>query len=136
MIGYTKWLLQSFNRLSCLLKGNLNHRDSSEKHVNQTLNMDVHLTSQYGSGAGGGTRAGLFRTPISGGVQSATSAHGLPRPALAVRNLMEQVDAIVSCLPTKFIFFLLIFCCIIRDFPHTFFYFFNSKVLNAFCFLI
>ncbi|KAK7389466.1 hypothetical protein VNO78_24538 [Psophocarpus tetragonolobus] len=39
---------------------------------------------------GGGTRAGLFRTPISGGVQSATSAHGLPRPALAVRNLMEQ----------------------------------------------
>ncbi|KAL8466515.1 hypothetical protein ACS0TY_035554 [Phlomoides rotata] len=38
----------------------------------------------------GGTRAGLFRTPISGGVQSATSAHGLPRPALAVRNLMEQ----------------------------------------------
>ncbi|XP_074268064.1 uncharacterized protein LOC141591583 isoform X1 [Silene latifolia] len=42
------------------------------------------------SGSGGGTRAGLFRTPISGGVQSATSAHGLPRPALAVRNLMEQ----------------------------------------------
>ncbi|KAL9235547.1 hypothetical protein vseg_010297 [Gypsophila vaccaria] len=41
-------------------------------------------------GSGGGTRAGLFRTPISGGVQSATSAHGLPRPALAVRNLMEQ----------------------------------------------
>jgi hypothetical protein len=42
------------------------------------------------SGTGGGTRAGLFRTPISGGVQSATSVHGLPRPALAVRNLMEQ----------------------------------------------
>ncbi|KAH9624546.1 hypothetical protein KSS87_017756 [Heliosperma pusillum] len=42
------------------------------------------------AGSGGGTRAGLFRTPISGGVQSATSAHGLPRPALAVRNLMEQ----------------------------------------------
>ncbi|MCI55502.1 FMN binding protein, partial [Trifolium medium] len=40
---------------------------------------------------GWGTRAGLFRTPISGGVQSATSAHGLPRPALAVRNLMGQV---------------------------------------------
>nr|CAB3481460.1 unnamed protein product [Digitaria exilis] len=37
-----------------------------------------------------GTRAGLFRTPISGGVQSATFAHGLPPPALAVRNLMEQ----------------------------------------------
>lgn len=45
----------------------------------------------YGSGTGGSSRAGLFRTPISGGVQSATSAHGLPRPALAVRNLMEQV---------------------------------------------
>uniref|UniRef100_A0A7N0U0K3 CREG-like beta-barrel domain-containing protein n=1 Tax=Kalanchoe fedtschenkoi TaxID=63787 RepID=A0A7N0U0K3_KALFE len=40
--------------------------------------------------SGGGTRAGLFRTPTSGGVQSATSAHGLPKPALAVRNLMEQ----------------------------------------------
>ncbi|KAJ4867216.1 Pyridoxamine 5'-phosphate oxidase family protein [Raphanus sativus] len=35
-------------------------------------------------------RAGLFRTPISGGVQNATSAHALPRPALAVRNLLEQ----------------------------------------------
>jgi hypothetical protein len=33
----------------------------------------------------------LFRTPISGGVHSATSAHDLPPPALAVRNLMEQV---------------------------------------------
>ncbi|XP_020526965.1 uncharacterized protein LOC18440674 isoform X2 [Amborella trichopoda] len=41
-------------------------------------------------GSTGGSRTGLFRTPISGGVQSATSAHGLPRPALAVRNLMEQ----------------------------------------------
>ncbi|CAL0335314.1 unnamed protein product [Lupinus luteus] len=47
---------------------------------------------QTGTGGvfGGGSRAGLFRTPISGGVQSATSAHGLPKPALAVRNLMEQ----------------------------------------------
>lgn len=49
------------------------------------------VSTPAGSGSGtGGTRAGLFRTPISGGVQSATSAHGLPRPALAVRNLMEQ----------------------------------------------
>ncbi|RRT45388.1 hypothetical protein B296_00055171 [Ensete ventricosum] len=39
-----------------------------------------------------GSKAGLFRTPISGGVQSATTVHGLPPPALAVRNLMEQVD--------------------------------------------
>ncbi|XP_020582577.1 uncharacterized protein LOC110026116 [Phalaenopsis equestris] len=37
-----------------------------------------------------GSKAGLFRTPISGGVHSATSAHDLPPPALAVRNLMEQ----------------------------------------------
>ncbi|XP_042021481.1 uncharacterized protein LOC121768935 [Salvia splendens] len=56
---------------------------------------DINLTTpplmgSYGTSSGGGTRAGLFRTPISGGVQSATSAHGLPRPALAVRNLMEQ----------------------------------------------
>lgn len=42
-----------------------------------------------GSSSGSG-RAGLFRTPISGGVQSATSSHGLPPPSLAVRNLMEQ----------------------------------------------
>ncbi|CAI9267658.1 unnamed protein product [Lactuca saligna] len=47
-------------------------------------------TSTHGAGSAGGTRAGLFRTPISGGVQSATSVHDLPRPALAVRNLMEQ----------------------------------------------
>ncbi|CAK7323747.1 unnamed protein product [Dovyalis caffra] len=37
-----------------------------------------------------GKQSWAFRTPISGGVQSATSAHGLPQPALAVRNLMEQ----------------------------------------------
>lgn len=58
-------------------------RDNSHT---DTSNNDAPLTVSYGSG----TRAGLFRTPISGGVQSATSAHGLPRPALAVRNLMEQ----------------------------------------------
>ena len=51
------------------------------------------ITGGLVSGTGGGTRAGLFRTPISGGVQSATSAHDLPRPALAVRNLMEQVNS-------------------------------------------
>ena len=39
----------------------------------------------------GVSRTGLFRTPISGGVQSATLAHRLPDPAVAVRNLMEQV---------------------------------------------
>lgn len=53
--------------------------------------MTSPFFASSGNTTGGGTRAGLFRTPISGGVQSATSAHGLPRPALAVRNLMEQV---------------------------------------------
>ena len=55
------------------------------------MKVETPLIMPHGSGTGGGARAGLFRTPISGGVQSATSAHGLPRPALAVRNLMEQV---------------------------------------------
>ncbi|CAA7410277.1 unnamed protein product [Spirodela intermedia] len=52
-------------------------------------NPVTEIIKPSGSGASGGSK-GLFRTPISGGVQSATSAHGLPRPALAVRNLMEQ----------------------------------------------
>lgn len=47
-------------------------------------------TTTHTSADSSGSRAGLFRTPISGGVQSATFAHGLPPPALAVRNLMEQ----------------------------------------------
>ncbi|KAM6561887.1 hypothetical protein CsatB_021885 [Cannabis sativa] len=87
-----KWLLQSFNGLYCLLKGDLSQRKNSDTHLNLEPTVDSSLSSQCGSSAAaaGGTRAGLFRTPISGGVQSATSAHGLPRPALAVRNLMEQ----------------------------------------------
>ncbi|KAG2243116.1 hypothetical protein Bca52824_095049 [Brassica carinata] len=48
------------------------------------------LALPQGAGNSGGNRAGLFRTPISGGVQNATSAHALPPPALAVRNLLEQ----------------------------------------------
>lgn len=90
MCGWIKWLLKSFNDLYFVMKGNLNHHDSGEKGVDKAFNVDVPLTSHSANGAGG-TRAGLFRTPISGGVQSATSAHGLPRPSLAVRNLMEQV---------------------------------------------
>lgn len=74
-----------------VLKGNLDHSESSEIDLDEALKVDMSHTPPSASGAGGGTRAGLFRTPISGGVQSATSAHGLPRPALAVRNLMEQV---------------------------------------------
>ncbi|XP_058068175.1 uncharacterized protein LOC131217282 isoform X2 [Magnolia sinica] len=53
-------------------------------------NSGATIPLMGGSGTSGSSRAGLFRTPISGGVQSATSAHDLPRPALAVRNLMEQ----------------------------------------------
>ncbi|KAG2317379.1 hypothetical protein Bca52824_020501 [Brassica carinata] len=53
----------------------------------------ISLALPQGAGNSGGNRAGLFRTPISGGVQNATSAHALPPPALAVCNLLEQ-----SCL--------------------------------------
>jgi hypothetical protein len=90
MCGYIQWVLRSFNDLYIVLKGNLNHCESGAKDVDEPFNEGTSLTSHSASGAGG-TRAGLFRTPISGGVQSATSAHGLPRPSLAVRNLMEQV---------------------------------------------
>ncbi|KAJ1410004.1 FMN-binding split barrel [Sesbania bispinosa] len=72
---------------------NLSHSQSTDKGTDEPLQTGMSwstITTPGGSGSGGGTRAGLFRTPISGGVQSATSAHGLPRPALAVRNLMEQ----------------------------------------------
>ncbi|PKI62597.1 hypothetical protein CRG98_017019 [Punica granatum] len=71
-------------------EGDLDHNRSSETDVDETLKMEMPLAVPYGSG----TRAGLFRTPISCGVQSATSAHGLPQPALAVRNLMEQARRI------------------------------------------
>lgn len=84
------WL--SCNGLLCVVKDNLNHNQSSENVADEGQRVDMPLTAPGGSVAGGGTRAGLFRTPISGGVQSATSAHDLPRPALAVRNLMEQVN--------------------------------------------
>ncbi|XP_034695146.1 uncharacterized protein LOC117921416 isoform X3 [Vitis riparia] len=82
--------LASEESVSSLSQGNLNHNRSPEKGVDEMSKMEMPLTASHGSITGGGTRAGLFRTPISGGVQSATSAHGLPRPALAVRNLMEQ----------------------------------------------
>ncbi|KAK7372167.1 hypothetical protein VNO80_05538 [Phaseolus coccineus] len=71
---------------------NISHSEteSSEEDQDVPLQMNMSWSSISTPVGGGGTRAGLFRTPISGGVQSATSAHGLPRPALAVRNLMEQ----------------------------------------------
>ncbi|KAL6996105.1 hypothetical protein U1Q18_006244 [Sarracenia purpurea var. burkii] len=73
-----------------LSQGNSDFDQNNKKFPNETPKLEESFIATYGSGTGGGTRAGLFRTPISGGVQSATSAHGLPRPALAVRNLMEQ----------------------------------------------
>ncbi|KAG6760598.1 hypothetical protein POTOM_037121 [Populus tomentosa] len=89
--GCIKWLLRlSSDGLSCVMKDNIEQSESSEKDAENILKVETPLIVPHGSGTGGGTRAGLFRTPISGGVQSATSAHGLPRPALAVRNLMEQ----------------------------------------------
>lgn len=86
----------TFDLFGCLfiVKENLNHFESSDNEIQEPIQTGMSwstITTPGGSGSGGGTRAGLFRTPISGGVQSATTAHGLPRPALAVRNLMEQV---------------------------------------------
>ncbi|GAB2268516.1 hypothetical protein Dimus_003473 [Dionaea muscipula] len=71
-------------------EANSSHKPSVVKALNNSSKVVTPLTIGFGGGVSGGTRAGLFRTPISGGVQSATSAHGLPPPALAVRNLMEQ----------------------------------------------
>uniref|UniRef100_A0A6M2EBR6 CREG-like beta-barrel domain-containing protein n=1 Tax=Populus davidiana TaxID=266767 RepID=A0A6M2EBR6_9ROSI len=89
--GFIKWLLRlSSDGLSHVMKDNINQSESSEKDAEKILKVETPLIVPHGNGTGGGARAGLFRTPISGGVQSATSAHGLPRPALAVRNLMEQ----------------------------------------------
>ncbi|KAK4365672.1 hypothetical protein RND71_013552 [Anisodus tanguticus] len=69
----------------------LSQDNSDKRETNRIdLNQASKVVTPLEHSTGGGTRAGLFRTPISGGVQSATSAHGLPKPALAVRNLMEQ----------------------------------------------
>nr|CAD1825450.1 unnamed protein product [Ananas comosus var. bracteatus] len=66
--------------------------DLSNNGVDEaSISSKPEAVTAFGAGSGSsGSRAGLFRTPISGGVQSATSAHDLPPPALAVRNLMEQ----------------------------------------------
>ncbi|KAM3375185.1 putative protein isoform X1 [Capsicum galapagoense] len=81
------WLLQlCCDGLSHILKENSDKRETKKDDLNQTPKVVIPLEHS----TSGGTRTGLFRTPISGGVQSATSAHGLPKPALAVRNLMEQ----------------------------------------------
>ncbi|KAL6629827.1 hypothetical protein ACP70R_029592 [Stipagrostis hirtigluma subsp. patula] len=62
-----------------------------ENNVTLHESYDMGATKQDEIGvSGGGSRSGLFRTPISGGVHTATAVHDLPPPALAVRNLMEQ----------------------------------------------
>ncbi|KAK9099773.1 hypothetical protein Scep_023203 [Stephania cephalantha] len=63
---------------------------SSNESSGSLENSRMPMPPSTSIATSGSSRTGLFRTPISGGVQSATSAHGLPRPALAVRNLMEQ----------------------------------------------
>lgn len=73
-----------------IAQGNSVFEQTSEKDADGKSDVLTPPVASQGSTTGGGTRTGLFRTPISGGVQSATSAHDLPRPALAVRNLMEQ----------------------------------------------
>ncbi|KAH9716197.1 Pyridoxamine 5'-phosphate oxidase family protein [Citrus sinensis] len=80
----------AFGDAVSLSQGNTNQNPSGDKDADNLLKIETPHVVPHGSGTSGGTRAGLFRTPISGGVQSATSAHGLPRPPLAVRNLMEQ----------------------------------------------
>ncbi|XP_057830470.1 uncharacterized protein LOC131041412 isoform X2 [Cryptomeria japonica] len=62
----------------------------TDSQVGTKIMPDVWKGATEFSNFRGGTRAGLFRTPSSGGVQSATGAHDLPHPAVAVRNLMEQ----------------------------------------------
>lgn len=94
---HLKWLVSSaIDGLSHILKDNSDHIQSSEEAEEKITTVETPLVAPHVGGVAGGTRAGLFRTPISGGVQSATSAHGLPRPALAVRNLMEQVIYLCS----------------------------------------
>ncbi|XP_039782619.1 uncharacterized protein LOC120649765 isoform X1 [Panicum virgatum] len=68
-----------------------------ESHEMDTTKHDEIGISGNGGSNTGGSRAGLFRTPISGGVHSATAVHDLPPPALAVRNLMEQARFAQLC---------------------------------------
>ena len=79
--------------MSCLVKDELSQCESSENHSDPALKVGTPLIFQCGTGAREGTWARLFRTPIYGGVQSVTSCHGLPPPALVVHNLLEQVKA-------------------------------------------
>ncbi|CAO2044540.1 unnamed protein product [Urochloa humidicola] len=68
-----------------------------ESHDMDTTKHDEIGISGNGGSNIGGSRTGLFRTPISGGVHSATAVHDLPPPPLAVRNLMEQARFAQLC---------------------------------------
>lgn len=98
MIGYSISCIEEFKQVYFLnvyrliLKIDLNRNSSNEAsgcHKSETGNPPNYVES-----ADRGYCSGLFRAPVSGGMQSATYCHNLPRPALAVRNLMEQVIAV------------------------------------------
>lgn len=72
-----------------ILKNQNSSNETSGSHKSETNNPLNYVKS-----ADRGYSSGLFRAPISGGKQSATYCHNLPRPALTVRNLMEQVIAV------------------------------------------
>lgn len=82
---------QPFGNGSALHGVELKH-NMDEGGVDKMDVIEKEVTIPYGANfhVGSTTRAGLFRTPISGGLHSATFSHDLPPPALAVRNLMEQ----------------------------------------------
>ncbi|KAJ0965594.1 hypothetical protein J5N97_026732 [Dioscorea zingiberensis] len=75
------------NEALFLFESNTSHNGSHGRGFTEKSELITPANSVSGVT---GSKPGLFRTPISGGVHSATSAHDLPRPALAVRNLMEQ----------------------------------------------
>ncbi|RCV05495.1 hypothetical protein SEVIR_1G087200v4 [Setaria viridis] len=79
---------------SPLLENNVTLHESH--HMDTTKQDEIGICGNGGSNIGG-SRTGLFRTPISGGVHSATAVHDLPPPALAVRNLMEQARFAQLC---------------------------------------
>ncbi|PKU72281.1 uncharacterized protein LOC110110158 [Dendrobium catenatum] len=82
---------QPFGNGSALHGVELKH-NKDEGGMDKVDVIEKEVTRPYGANFHGGstTRAGLFRTPISGGLHSATFSHDLPPAALAVRNLMEQ----------------------------------------------
>ncbi|KMZ60577.1 Pyridoxamine 5'-phosphate oxidase-related, FMN-binding [Zostera marina] len=83
-VGYSEIEMISEDKLPSLENQNSSN-ETSGSHKSETNNPLNYVKS-----ADRGYSSGLFRAPISGGKQSATYCHNLPRPALTVRNLMEQ----------------------------------------------